>query len=509
MREASMSGTGNKEVPTLFYALNIYQKPCTSIGDIRCANDTTYTMSMFDSVFKKCTLGLMSALCLSSCCSETPIPEILNSYQEYHQPKVDVEKGYNAYFDLSDGLLSAYQVEATSNCLKSVVNKVTGNASCQEVLTLKNSQIEKNELRQTELYNYIMDAKSYQMIAPIEESLKQITAGNKAALLVTDFEEYNEGQIQQQNFAKKYFIDWLNKGNNIVFYVFDYTENGKPKHLYFTIFDTADHTLLSETDDALKGNGANYQVFRLNNGQVLYTNNYPAVTRGGIYRYTNGDDPICGLVETGEGDCYTIYKDYASELYVFEESWENMVQNVRDIQDPANVDSSEPKFQHLISGVTANFERMSGYNVKKLDIKITDIQSDYDKFAGYYAFKTNGDNADDDGKVVKEFDYPNMQITNGQIEDMFVFGGKVQGKKAEIALDFRPQFGGVVANMPPTDLIRVDVVIADCEPNYDILPALFEWPGNTSMIQAVKNTLQDQNPIGKVIYTYFLKSTIE
>ena len=116
---------------------------------------------------------------------------------------------------------------------------------------------------QTELYNYIMDAKSYQMIAPIEESLKQKTAGNKAALLVTDFEEYNEGQIQQQNFAKKYFIDWLNKGNNIVFYVFDYTENGKPKHLYFTIFDTADHTLLSETDDALKGNVANilYHVF--------------------------------------------------------------------------------------------------------------------------------------------------------------------------------------------------------------------------------------------------------
>ena len=152
---------------------------------------------------------------------------------------------------------------------------------------------------------------------------------------------------------------------------------------------------------------------------------------------------------------------------------------------------------------------MSGYNVKKLDIIITDIQSDYDKFAGYYAFKTNGDNADDEGKVLKEFDYPNMQITNGQIEDMFVFGGKVKGKNAEIALDFRPMFGGVVANMPPTDLIRVDVVIADCEPDYDILPALFEWPGNTSMIQAVKNTLQDQNPIGKVIYTYFLKSTIE
>ena len=471
-------------------------------------------MSATSTFFKKCTFGAFVTFCFSSCSlwhHDIPIPEILEAYQAYHQPAVNVEEGYGAYFDLSDGLLSAYKVESTSNCLKSVVNKVTGNSSCKEVLTLKNSQIEKNNLRQTELYNYIMDAKSYQMIAPIEETLKQITAGDKAAILVTDYEEYNNGKIQQQNYAKKYFIDWMNKGNGIVFFVFDYIEKSTPKHLYFTVFDTADHTLLNETEDALKGNGADYRVFRLNNSQVLLSNNYPAVTRGGIYRDSKGEDVICGLVETGVDDCYTIYKDYASELYVFEESWKNMVQNVRDIQDPENVDSSEPKFQHLISGVTANFERMSGYIVKRLDIKITDIQPDYDKFYGYYAFKKDGDNAGEDGKVDKEFDYPNMQITNRRIEDMFVFGGNVdiQGRKADVALDFRPLFSGEVANMPATDLIRVDVVIAECEPDYDALPSLFEWSGNTSLIQAVKNTLQDQNPTGKVIYTYFLKSTMK
>ncbi len=448
-------------------------------------------------------------LTLTSCPNGPYYPEILQAYQEYHQPKVDFEKGYDAYFDLSDGLLSAYVDDAQKNCLKSIVNKVTGNSNCGNIYTLKNSTIEKTEKRQTELYNYIMDPKSYQMIAPIEKSLMQILSGKKAALLVTDFEEYNNGQIQQQNYAKKYFIEWLNKGNSIVFFIFDYKENGKSKHLYYTVFDTPDHTLLSETEDALKGNGANYQVFRLNNNQVVFSNNYPAVTKGGIYRDSSGDDILCGLVETGENDCYTIYDTYHSEFYPFEESWVNMTSNVRDILNPDDLDPDEPPFNHLISGVTADFERLSGYNIKKLDIVITDMQSDFDTFAGYYAFKMDGSNSDDNGHVAKEYDYPNIRISNARIQDMFVFGGSVKDGKAELALDFRRYFGGEVANMPPTDLIRVDVVIAECEPRYGVLSPLFEWTGNTSLIQAVKNTLEDQNPIGHVIYTYFLKSTVE
>lgn len=449
-------------------------------------------------------IGLVMPM-LSSCCNtEASMPEVLQAYIQVHTPQTQINKGYSAYFDLSDGLLAAYEVPTTSNCLKSMVNKVTGNTNCKDVYTLKNNEIKKSELRQTELYNYILTPENYQMIAPIEQTLDKITKEGHAALLVTDFEEYNGGVIQQQNYAKKYFIDWLNKGNRIVFFIFDYQEAGKDKHLYFTVFDTPDHLLLKDTEDALKGNGAVYKTFRLNKDDISFAANYPAETIGGAYHDVSGEDIISLTKEDGKDDCYTIFKGMNAEYYPFEESWPNIVQNVADAMDSDS--EYNPPFTHLISGLRANFENVSGYDIRKLDIHITDIQHDYDKFAGWYAFKNNGDNMDDDGKVKPEFDYTKGPGTIAEVQDMFVFAGNINGQTADIALDFRPRFSGIVANMPMGDLLRVDIVISECEPRYDLLPSLFEWSDNRSLIEAVKNTLQDQNPVGRVIYTYYIKA---
>lgn len=441
--------------------------------------------------------------------SEAAMPEVIEAYLTYQnmqsapQPSDTV---YDAYFDISDGLLSAYAVPETSNCLESMVNKVTGNPHCKDVYTLKNGEIAKSEKRQTELYNYILDPTSYQAIAPIEETLAQITAGNKAALLVTDFEEYDGTAIQQQNYARKYFNEWLDKGYRIVFFVFDYTEGSLAKHLYFTVFDTPDHLLLKETEDALNGNGGNYRTFRLNKDDVAFSVPYPAVTVGGAYHDSkSGEDIVSCTNETGEDDCYTLFNGLNAEFYPFEESWVNIVQNAEEMKEPGYT----PPFTHLISGLKANFERMSGYDVKRLGIRITDIQADYDKFAGYYDFRKNGNNADENGRVLAEFDYEKGGGPVGTVEDMFVIDFKTKDATADIAIDFRPHFSGTVAGMPPTDLLRVDVVIAECEPRYDVLPALFEWTGNRSLVEAVKNTLQEQNPTGRVIYSYFIKAMAE
>lgn len=446
---------------------------------------------------------------LSSCCNEIQTPEVLNAYLEYHQPKVIMADGYNAYFDLSDGMLSAYQDPAINNCIKSIVNKVTGNDNCKGVFTLKNSEVAQSELRQTDLYNYILDSKSYQTQAPIEKTLEKIVADNKGALVITDFEEYVDGRIQQQNYAKTYFIDWLKKGNRIVFYIFDYKENGKDKHLYLTVFDTPDHLLLKETEDALKGNGAPYKTFCLNNDDVAFKilPEERPVTKGGTYHDESGEDIVSCMNESGEGDCYTLYNGLNAEFYPFEESWTNIVTNVRDAKDPDS--GYTPAFQHLISGLKASFKRMSGYNVSRLDISISDVQEDYDKFYGYYDFKKNGNNVGDDGKISPEFDYEKQGAPIALVRDMFAFTGSVKNNVADISIDFRQGFGGVVANMPSTDMLRVDVVITECEPKYDLLPSLFEWQGNRSLVEAVKNTLQDRNPKGKVIYSYFIKSLSE
>lgn len=289
-----------------------------------------------------------------------------------------------------------------------------------------------------------------------------------------------------------------------MFFIFDYKEGTLAKHLYFTVFDTPDHTLLKETEEALNGNGASYKTFQLNKDDISFTANYPATTVGGAYHDTSGEDIVSLTNESGEGDCYTLYQGLNAEYYPFEESWPNIVQNVEDAKDPGN--GYTPAFTHLLSGLRANFENMSGYDIRKLDIYVTDIQGDYDKFAGWYSFQKNGDNADENGKILPEFDYTKGSGPIGEVQDMFVFTGKVNGQTADISLDFRPHFSGTVANMTMDDLLRVDIVIAECEPRYDVLPSLFEWAGNRSLIEAVKNTLQDQNPTGKVIYTYYIKA---
>lgn len=450
-------------------------------------------------------LLLLPVILFTACCgTEHFTPEVLDAYLKYHEPKQDTDNSFSAYFDLSNGMLSAYASnESTQNALKSIVNKVTGNNNCKNVFTLKNANLENCKLRQTDLYNYILNPASYATTAPIEETLKRIVSDGKSAFLMTDFEEYSNGMIQQQNYAKEYFIDWLKRGNSIYFFITDYIEGTKSKHLYFTVFDTPSHLLLNEIQDALKGTGMQYKTFVLTDNKITFSNNYPAETIGGTYHDQSGEDVVCCTNETGEKDCYTIYKDLNAEFYPFEETWTNIVQNAKDFAEEGNT----PKYTHLISGLKADFSLMTGYNVKALDVVTTDVQKDYDKFEGYYDFKVDGQNVGDDGKVLPEFDYEKSPGAVSQVKDMFVFGGKINGTSADIAIDFRPYFSGEVANMPMDDMLRVDVVISDSEPRYDILSELFEWDGNRSLCEAVKNTLQDRNPVGKVIYSYFIKAS--
>lgn len=440
--------------------------------------------------------GAILPLAVSCSQPEAPIPDVLESYLVDHSSKPQYEKGYDAYFDLSDGLLSAYQVPGISNCLKSVVNKITGNADCDGIFTLKNSEIAKCELRQTDLYNYILAPASYQMIAPIEQSLAQITGAGRAALFVTDFEEYSGGVIQQQNYAKQYFIDWLSRGNRIVFFVFDYKEGAKAKHLYFTVFDTPEHLLLKDVELALEGNGATYATFRLGNGEVAFSNSYASSTVGGSYHdAATGEDIISLTKEDGEGDCYARFEALNAEFYPFMESMPNIVQNIADAKEPGS--DYTPAFSHLLSGLKADFSAMSGYDVKRLDVRVSDIQDDYDTYAGFYELKS------DSVAIAVLPDSAKGRVTD--VPDAFVFAGSVSDGVADIAVDFRDGFKGQSASFAEGDLLRVDVVMAECAPRYDVLPALFEWDGNRSLIEAVKNTLQAQNPQGRVVYSYFIK----
>ncbi len=440
---------------------------------------------------------------MCGCCDETsPIPEVLYAYLEQQQEQKVTTDGYCAYFDLSDGMLSAYSDPITKDNLKSIVNKITGNVTCEQVYALKNGMIEKLEKSQTELYNYILNSRSYAQMAPIEETLKQIVSDNKSAFLVTDFEEYTNGSIQHQNYAKKYFVEWLNKGFDISFFVMDYTEGKKSKHLYFTVFNSTNRTLFNDIESALDGKKeANYKRFNLTTDLITFDYNYAAATRGGSYHDANTFEDIVSCTnETGKGNCYTIYKDFKSEFYPFEATWTDIVANAKSMSEEGNT----PVFTHLITGPVADFSLMSGYKVEKIDIRTCNIQNDFNKFTGYYEFCKSGTNADEEGKVLLEFDYNKAGGTISEVADLFTYSGKINNGKASVNIDFRPGFSGEIANMPANDLLRVDVVIAECRPKYNVIDELFAWDGNNSLADAVRNTLQEVNPQGNSIYTFFI-----
>ena len=57
-----------------------------------------------------------------------------------------------------------------------------------------------------------------------------------------------------------------------------------------------------------------------------------------------------------------------------------------------------------------------------------------------------------------------------------------------------------------TDLLRIDIVVAKAElcPLTQI-EHLFYWPGNDCLSASIKSVLQDMKPIGKPIYSYFVR----
>ena len=87
---------------------------------------------------------------------------------------------------------------------------------------------------------------------------------------------------------------------------------------------------------------------------------------------------------------------------------------------------------------------------------------------------------------------------------------KENAEKTEIGIVFHPNYNDNEA-LRNARLVRVDVVIAECTPNYDNLDELFSWESinvkgekNDALAQSIKNALQEVNPKGKAIYSYYI-----
>ena len=150
---------------------------------------------------------------------------------------------------------------------------------------------------------------------------------------------------------------------------------------------------------------------------------------------------------------------------------------------------------------------------------MTDVEEDFQTYMLYQEALADKEKSskhyDDNGKMLTDFDYTKHTIKNPEIKDLLVLDQNLfnqsmaqsNGKKAEIGIKFSPNFKGSLIGGQPNDLLRIDVTIAESQPNLSPrLDQLFSWGANNNLRDAIRNTLQEMNPKGTVIYTYFAKA---
>ncbi len=459
----------------------------------------------------------MVGILFGSCGEEVDESVAVKDYFNKDLASMQSSNTISAYFDLSDGVVLAYKQNAgAADFLNRVVQKITAGENC-EVYSLAANTITALKLKQTELYNKIIDERSYnQQMAPIEKTLDKIVNEGKSSILITDFEEFTpDERVQHQAFATRYFVKWLSQGNDITFFVFDYIGVKKiPYHLYFIIFDNKNHELLRSIKETVRGvNG--YREFHLSRDAYEATTQYPSTTKGGNYHDENGEDVVTAVPEDGSLIAYkSLGEGLKAEFYPIGDQWANVLTNAN-----AMTEAGVPvKYTHLFRHLFFDFSNRDSYTIEQLKLKVTDVQDDYLKYTQYRAALAAGkDNADyygEDGKLLPEYDYTKAPGRIVDVNDLFVLDqdlfkrsfAESQGKKTEIGIKFSPVFKGDVIGAQPGDLLRVDVCVDKARPNNEQnLNALFSWGQNNNLRDAIRNTLQELNPQGTVIYTYFLR----
>ncbi len=430
----------------------------------------------------------------------------------------------SVYVDMSDGMNFAYATPQSQTLLQNVINKLAANNNIK-FFGLADQQIFPLEKSHTELYNYMLNPASYdKQKAPVEKTLEEIVAKNQPAVLMSDFEEYNGGVIHQAAYAKKYFIEWLEKGYNITFYKWNFTENGKAKKMFIAVFDDNAGNLNAMIDNAVELSNSDVDKFVLGGHDFAFptAENYLSVKQGGNYHNKEGKDVVTNVMENGgEIDyiCYartqadatrndtksynplTTRSGYFAEYYPLGVTWKDAIKNASDFKQ-AGV-KPENKFTHLISNLFIDFGAQNGYTISGIEVRTFDMQETMKAAEKQISKKQKN------AEALEKVDKPeiNMILTAA-------FGNSMElpaGWK-EITLDFDPKFDGTfVGGYPASDLIRANVMISEATPNISEATDFFGWEGNPSLANSIKETLTTANcsPKGKILYSYFFKTMTE
>lgn len=492
--------------------------------------------------------GCLLALALAGCLIWYLVSDkgfdraVLDDYIALEGKTTDLNGGAAVYVDFSDGMNDAYTTPVSQRALKDVINVLTGVNIQKQVkyYSLADNKIDPLDLSGTQIYNRILAPNSFDKDqAPIQQCLAQILRNRQPALLITDYEEYNGQAIEQQNYAKDYFVEWLTECGDLVFYKIDYQEKGRSKKLFFSIFDSPGGALTSMVDAALmplldRGverfviAGRNFAYpMRIIRTERAYMKN---VNGGNYHDADTGQDLVSGVLEDGSDDAFKPYYNIqasafgndretpylplssflgeSAEYYpISVKSWGDVLGNAKDLSSEEIKESK--RYTHFMQSLAINFSSQNAFEITGVEGRCFDFESVIQAYAE--ARNAGKDTVDGNAarKALKSMNLP----APAEIADMFVVE-KERVNTLEgpgwygFTVDFDPRFSGKLpVGTGENNLLRLNIVISSARPRIEAVRAFFGWPGNESLMKSVENTLlyPGVSPVGSVLWSYFFK----
>lgn len=436
------------------------------------------------------------------------------------------------YIDFSSGINKAFADPVIKGMMTNCFNTVL--AQKFDVYKLGSNKITPlNVTNTTELGQQVSNPAQYADIwAPIQSAVEKIVDGNNDALLITDFEEWQQNsEVTNTAFLKIPFSKWLGKGNTIHFFIADYKEGSVDKHLYFTVFNCGnpnESSMISKLESKL---GPLTTRFDLSSKSYKLRTGYAGEKSGGVFYDASASSDKAKNVLDLKDSYINGLKDHF-EFYPLGLDWEN-------IEKLHKAYASQNQFNDFFRKLFIDLSNDDSYTFGDFDVKVSDITNDFENFSKSEEAKkhqpklakgNNGeaklaDNQSDpialmcyntDGKLKDQWIYkPEAGIALNEVftlnKTLFTNTSASDHKNAEFGVSFDPKFN--LKNIQnPQGLIKVDIVLNTATPNLtNVKLSKFQWVNakhvpNTALAESIKTTLQELKPANKVIYSYYIKT---
>ncbi|MBB5395077.1 hypothetical protein [Mucilaginibacter sp. AK015] len=494
--------------------------------------------------------GLCLIICSSRCTTEKDpfsqqgvdlygkdLPVTLNAYNDL-KTGTDSRQAQGApsmYVDFSAGMYTAFGTPVIRQLMSECFNTVLDRQFA--VYKLVQGQVSPIAVHNpTELGQIVNDPKQYlDRRAPIQAAVEKIVGEKSDALLITDFEEWQDNrEVTSTAYLKIAFSKWLQEGNSISFFIADYREGTIDKHIYFTIF-TYGHPAANSLVTRLRPKMAVLPAkFDLATDAYRLTTEYPGAKTGGIFYDTGGKtDQERNVLDLQPGYINGMVENKPFEYYPLGVNWETIAQTRKDYAD-------QGQFRDLFRRLFIDLSNTDSYRYQQLEVKTFDATADYERYARSLEVKkhkpklTKGSDGQDqisdketdaialacynpDGTVKAAYRYEPQEaqpLTDVFVLNQTLFGNTFRTDKAktEIGIAFAPAFA--LSKIPdPKALIRVMVSLSSVTVN-STNPVLekFKWmnaagTANTALYGSVISTIEELKPTNKPIYTYYIKTT--